>query len=138
MKAVFVDTSASVALRSRSELHHLAASRSLGTPAKGSIPLVTSNFVLDETYTLLKGRYGACVAIRFGDGLRESAWVWVQPVEAALQERAWQIFKRTRDQDFSFTDCTSFAVMESLRLDQAFTFDRGFQRFGLRPVPEPG
>ena len=74
-------------------------------------------------------------AIRFGDGLRATIWVRVHAVESATQERAWQLFKRTRDQDFSFTDCTSFALMESLRLEQAFTFDRGFLRYGLEMVP---
>ena len=34
------------------------------------------------------------------------------------------------DKDFSLTDATSFAVMERLRIPQAFTLDQNFAQFG--------
>jgi len=36
------------------------------------------------------------------------------------------IFEGYRDKDFSFTDCASFAIMKSIGLEVAFTFDRHF------------
>ncbi len=45
------------------------------------------------------------------------------------------LFRRFHDKRRSFTDCVSFAVMDSLELDTAFTFDRNFEQYGKRRVP---
>ncbi len=60
----------------------------------------------------------------------------VESVSASVHDRAWQIFRRTADQDFSFTDCTSFALIEEHRLEMAFTLDRGFRKYGISIVPD--
>ncbi|MFA7234316.1 MAG: hypothetical protein WC076_09405 [Terrimicrobiaceae bacterium] len=39
------------------------------------------------------------------------------------------------DHAFSFTDCTSFAVMRRLGLVEAATSDSHFQAAGFRPLP---
>ena len=51
-------------------------------------------------------------------------------------KRVWSIFTRFRDKSFSFTDCTSFAVMERSKLDCAAAIDDGFRAYGVRCVPE--
>ncbi len=51
------------------------------------------------------------------------------------EERAWDIFSKYRDQDFSFVDCTSFAVMERIKLSTAFSFDRHFSVMKYAVVP---
>jgi len=51
------------------------------------------------------------------------------------EEHAWTIFERYADQDFSFNDCTSFAVMQELRLSHAFTGDHHFATMGFLVVP---
>jgi len=38
------------------------------------------------------------------------------------------------DQAFSYTDCTSFAVMRDLSLNDAFTADHHFATAGFVPV----
>lgn len=52
------------------------------------------------------------------------------------EDTAWSIFERYRDKTFSFTDCTSFALMERLRLDTALALDSDFRSYGLRALPE--
>jgi predicted nucleic acid-binding protein len=37
---------------------------------------------------------------------------------------------------FSFTDCTSFALMKRLRESTAVALDRDFRSFGVRCLPE--
>ena len=49
---------------------------------------------------------------------------------------AMEIFEKYSDQDFSFTDCTSFVLARRESVDEVFTFDRHFAMFGfnVRPV----
>jgi uncharacterized protein len=56
-------------------------------------------------------------------------------VEPEDEDAAWAIFVRYRDHAFSFTDCTSFALMRRLRLDTAVAVDSDFRSFGLRCLP---
>jgi predicted nucleic acid-binding protein len=53
-------------------------------------------------------------------------------VSEALESAAWQIFKRYNDKEFSFTDCTSFAIMRERDLREAFTNDHHFEQFGYQ------
>jgi len=39
------------------------------------------------------------------------------------------------DKDFSFTDCTSFALMERLKIKTAFSFDAHFTQYGFIRIP---
>lgn len=45
------------------------------------------------------------------------------------------ILFRYRDNDFSFTDCTRFALMRELRLRQALTTDAHFKQAGFQTLP---
>lgn len=49
-------------------------------------------------------------------------------------DRAARLFRRYEDQAFSFTDCTSFAVMRELRLTEALTKDDHFRIAGFSLV----
>ena len=65
-----------------------------------------------------------------------SSWCRILEISAELRQSAWEIFVRYADQPFSFTDCTSFAVMRAMRLSEAFTFDRGdFSAAGFIALP---
>jgi hypothetical protein len=78
----------------------------------------------------------ATAAVRFGREIRRGGIEIVQ-VDPPIQEEAWRIFDRYADKDFSFTDCTSIAVMKRAKVRLAFTLDRDFRRFGFQAVPEP-
>ena len=59
-------------------------------------------------------------------------------IPAEVRQSAWEIFVRYADQSFSFTDCTSFALMRAMRISEAFTFDRtDFGAAGFVAVPSP-
>jgi predicted nucleic acid-binding protein len=47
-------------------------------------------------------------------------------LDPADLEAAWRIAQAFPDQDFSSTDCTSFALMERRGLEEAFAFDAHF------------
>lgn len=127
MAQVLVDTSAIYALLDADDAYHrkaVAIFRSL--PRKGLTPLLT-NFIVAESHALLLSRLGADIARRWLLG-----HVW--PVEAVSprdEEKAKEIIRRYADKTFSYTDATSFAVMERLALKTAFGFDPHFRQYGL-------
>ncbi len=61
-------------------------------------------------------------------------WEWIG---TARSEKARNLFFRYRDRDFSFTDCTSFVVMQELKLKQVVTTDHHFQQMSFDVVPRP-
>jgi predicted nucleic acid-binding protein len=123
-----VDTSAIYALVDRDDTYHrkaVAILRSL--PRRGVTPLLT-NFILAEAHALLLSRLGAEMARQW---LVRQLW----PVEAVTpqdEDKAKEIIRRYVDKTFSYTDATSFAVMERLGLKEAFAFDPHFRQYGLK------
>lgn len=52
------------------------------------------------------------------------------------EEAAWQYFLKYADQAFSFTDCTSFAMMTRLGIKEAACFDSHFDTAGFIRLPQ--
>jgi len=135
---LFVDSSAFVALEDEDDEEHKAALdyrkkiRREETPFRA---LYTSNYMLDEVVTLLRFKLGHQAAVAFGENLRRSKIVRILRVTPTIEDNAWKIFKQYGDKDFSFTDCTSFALMEQEAISTAFTFDKHFQQYGFQMVP---
>lgn len=93
---------------------------------------VTSNFVLDEAYTLLLHRAGHSVAVELGEEIRASRLVTVAHITPEWECEAWDLFKRFSDKTFSFTDCTSFVVMRHRGTREAFANDHNFTQAGYQ------
>jgi predicted nucleic acid-binding protein len=93
-------------------------------------PLVTSNYTFDEIITLIRMHLGHHIAVRFGERLRQEKIAQLVRLTEKDEQKAWEIFERHQDKEFSFTDCTSFALMERLQIDTAFAFDRHFRQYG--------
>ncbi|GAB4236699.1 MAG: hypothetical protein OHK0028_13740 [Deltaproteobacteria bacterium] len=132
MKRIFVDTGAWYALVDRRDPDHPAARDFFEA---NRLPLVTTNFVFDETVTLLRRRLGWKVACDFGGRLHRSNIAAVVSVRVEDEEAAWTTFRKFRDKEFSFTDCTSFAVMDRLKIRTAFAFDRHFEGMEYEVAP---
>lgn len=132
---VLVDTSAFHALENRGDLlEHQTAKRVAEKLEADAALLVTTDYILDETYTLLRSVLGHKVAVAFGHEVQKGGIEIVQ-VDERIQKEAWEIFERYADKDFSFTDCTSFVVMKRGKIQIAFTFDRHFQQYGFQTLP---
>lgn len=103
---------------------------------RNSNRLVTSDYVVDEVVTLLKTRYSTQSAIRAGEtllGERLSTFIYLLPDDI---QRAWKIFRTHTDKGWSFTDCTSFALMQRLQISTVFAFDKHFSQMrGIRREP---
>jgi predicted nucleic acid-binding protein len=133
---LFVDTSAFFALADGQDGNHARARRALSRLSRDGRELVTTTYVFDEIVTLVRYRLGHKSAKALGERILASTWCRLIDVTEELRDEAWRIFLRHADQSFSFTDCTSFATMRSMRLSEAFTFDRrDFAAAGFTPVP---
>ncbi len=97
--------------------------------------LVTTDFVVDETLTLLRVRLGLPAADEWWEQIDGSARLRWERVDTDRFEKARVLFFRYRDKNFSFTDCTSFNVMRELRLTHAVTTDRHFRQMGFQTLP---
>jgi len=50
-------------------------------------------------------------------------------------DAAWSLFLDLPDNGWSFTDCTSFVLMENLDILHALSFDRNFSEAGFGVLP---
>lgn len=129
-RALFVDTSAFAAAAVAGDQWHRRAVEITNALARRGQVMITTNFVVAETHALVLSRAGRVVALRVFERMTARADRVVR-VTNGDEQRAREILMRFDDKDFSYTDATSFAVMERLGLTQAFTFDRHFAQFGV-------
>lgn len=129
--AVFVDTSAWVALRYGRDRQHGRARALLQQLQADRTGLVTTEWVLAEAVTLLKARGGVDHALALGDALQAGRLGVLVESTPERRRRAWDLFVRYRSRRTGWVDCASFAVMEELGLDRYFGFDEDFTRAGF-------
>ena len=133
MARILVDTSAVFALLDRSDANHAAARDTLEHLKRRRTEPLLTNFIVAESHALALSRLGSDVARRW---LLGNAW----PVERVGEEdesKAVTIVRRFVDKTFSYTDATSFAVMERLGLRTAFAFDPHFPQYGFQIIGFP-
>ena len=137
MSQIFCDTWAWYALVDAGDADHETARQTNERLLDEGHTFVTTNFVLDETITLIRYHLHHAAAVRFWHMLQlliASGLVELVRVSQEHEKAAWEIFERYQDQAFSYTDCTSFAVMRDLGLTHAFTADHHFATAGFVPV----
>jgi hypothetical protein len=135
MNAVFVDTGGWMACADRADPAHAACSAARDGALEAGRTLITTDFVIDETLTLIRFRLGLGAANAWWQQVDGSARLRWERVENDRFERARHLFFQYRDKDLSFTDCTSIAVMRELKLTTAITTDRHFRQVGFDVLP---
>jgi predicted nucleic acid-binding protein len=126
---IFVDTSFWAALRNRRDGRHAEAVALL--ESHGISPLLTTNHVRGETWTLLRRRAGHRSAVAFLDALESSELVEVITVPERLESEALGWLRRHDEREYSWVDATSFALMRARRLHAALAFDGDFSAAGF-------
>ena len=133
---ILIDTGAIYAFVTRSDRNHKAARRFVERwlDRRGTFVLVDSVFA--ETMTLLKVRLGAETSIRVGRQLRDNpAYAWTALGPDGERE-TWDIFRKHRDKDWSYTDCGLLAVSRRTGIRGIFAFDCHFsQMSGMERQP---
>jgi hypothetical protein len=97
--------------------------------------LVMTDAIFVEVVDLTQIKLGKGEAIRLGDIMQQSRVIKVVDTTDADREAAWKTMKKYHDLYSNFTDSLSFAVMDRLGIDTAFTFDDHFKIHGYKTVP---
>ena len=133
MQSIFVDTGAWYAAMVRKDRDQLAAKQFL---LSNTLPLITSDYVMDETVTLLQSRIGHSYAVRFLDMLQTSQktqLIYLAPTQVAATAT---LFRNRPDKGWSFTDCSSFVLMQEYQIYIACAFDEHFHQAGFQVEPK--
>lgn len=138
---LFVDTWGWLVLAdSRDPDHKLVVTEWANRQSPGS--LITTDFVLDETFTRLFARSPFAAAQKFSQAIMNSASAGNTVIERITPPRfdaALKLRLRYRDKPrISFTDFSSFVVMQELGVREVLTGDAHFGQIqmGFRCVPD--
>jgi|SRR3989442_2732359 predicted nucleic acid-binding protein len=132
MSAVFADTSGLLALLNSKDENHTRAERAFATLRARQNPLVSTSFVLVETYALVSRRLGLDAVGAFrADFAPLVEVVWV---DEALHEAGLDLLLARRKRLLSLVDAVSFVTMRRRGLAEAFAFDPHFEQEGFSLV----
>jgi uncharacterized protein len=135
MNAVFLDTGYLLALELSNDQNHQTAVKHWRSLRKRLPPLVTTSYVFDEVVTYFNSRGHHAKAVEVGNRLLTSPSVEFVHVDERLFKEGWDYFQLHKDKDYSLTDCISFLVMKTLRIEAAFAFDQHFVQARFQKLP---
>lgn len=128
---VFVDTSMFFALVNDKDQFHKSAVSIWEKLKNTNTVLITSNYILNETFALIRSRRGVKIVDDFRKSLTNQYEIKIIRITVTDEANAWEYFLKDWS-NLSFTDSVSFAVMARLGLKQVATFDKDFRRAGFQ------
>jgi predicted nucleic acid-binding protein len=133
--ALFVDTWGWLTLRDRREEKHAEAKQVFDGAAANRGGIITTDFVLDETFTLLFRRLAFNEARDSMTILSESieaGEIVSVPISSTRFKAAQALRLKFKDKsDISFTDLCSMVVMRELGVRKILTEDAHFEHVGM-------
>lgn len=128
---IFVDTGALYSAVTKRDLDHKKCAEYFQSSED---IFITTDYVFDELMTLLRIKNSHETAVEVGEKIRKGM---IQLLELSSEEKelAWSYFKKHRDKEYSFTNCTSFCTMKNLGIHKAFSLDKNFTQAGFSLVP---
>ena len=134
-ESVFVDTGAWIALADADDAHHKVAAVTLPLVLKDCKSLVTSNMVVSESYLLIQRELGRKASMTFLTMLAASHKILIVYSAMEIEREARGILGKYADQDFSYTDAVSFAIMRNQGITKCFCFHKHFVTAGFTKIP---
>ena len=126
--SVFVDTSAIIAVFDTRDEMHENASRTWASLLQSHEELVTSNYVIVETISLLHSRFGVTAVARFvRDGATAIKTAWA---DESIHNAAVSAVLVAGRSGPSLVDCVSFEFIRRMGINRVFAYDRHFTEMG--------
>jgi predicted nucleic acid-binding protein len=132
--SIFIDTSALIAIMNKKDQYHARAIDIFTAIVKGNNNLIITSHIFAETITRIERKVSAKQAILAGKMLLNNNGIKIIIPQEGIIDNAWNIFQKYQDQEFSFVDCISFAVMKEMRITKAFAFDKHFKIIGFETL----
>jgi uncharacterized protein len=129
---IFIDTSFIIAYFNKRDKYHKQARNIIQKSLEKSPNLLftLSDYVFDELMTLLKIKnINSTIISKIGEQIiKSSLWRIIQ-LDEEVFNRTWQMFNKYHDKEWSFTDTSSFALMETLNITYYLSYDHHFAQF---------
>jgi uncharacterized protein len=130
--SLFIDTWGWLAMADAGEPLHKPTAACYREHVRSGQRVITSNFILDETITILFKRLPFSQAVRFSEGVLRSHTITVEPVTEKRFQAAFELRKRLQDKPtVSFTDLSSMVILTELKIPAILTQDQHFAQVGL-------
>lgn len=137
-KRVFVDSSGWIELLLRGEINHDRVRRYFQKELQRGSTFVTSDYVLDESWTRLltqQSLHSAKLLRSKTQQAEAQGKLMIVYTDETLFERSWSSFVKFADHRLSFTDATIVTIVRHLKVDEVLTLDEGFKKIGLTIRP---
>jgi predicted nucleic acid-binding protein len=134
-RTIFVNTSGWLALYDANDPHHQLARELWEDLRNQPVRLVTTDYVLDETFTALKMLGSPEAAQAFHQLITNSSILRLFMVDSVIFDRGWRLFAQNQQPGWTFTDCVNYAVIQYLGISEVLTFDPEFTMPGLVTIP---
>lgn len=134
-RSLFIDTGAFYAFVDKKDAEHQKIAAILNNRTES---FFTSNYIVDELITLF--RFRRIVFEQFSpfiDALLNEEICNLFRVTSEIDRQDWELMKKYKDHDFSFTDCTSFVLMQNYGMKKVCSLDSHFQIMGFDVYTKP-
>lgn len=131
---IFIDTGAFLARYLTQDAHHSNALKIWGEIEKSNARCFTSNFVLNEVFTLLGRWANYKFAVEKARIILSSTRFTILRPSEEDEIQALYYFEKYSDQKVSYTDCISFVLLNHQKIGRVFSFDKHFVIAGYKKV----
>lgn len=131
--SIFIDTSGFLAVLDKDDASHARVKNAWADMLSSDDLLVTTNYVLVETFALVQNRLGLAATKVFQEDIvpvLQTEWI-----DRTLHSAAIGIMLSASRMKLSLVDCASFETMRLLGITTAFTLDKHFREQGFSCVP---
>lgn len=132
---IFIDTGAFLARYLSNDQYHAQSNEIWDAIRRRRETCLTTNFVLNEVFTLLGRRAGNNFAADRALNIYASRVIKIMRPDRKAEVQAIDTFEKYADQKVTFTDCISFVLMKQEGIKRAFSFDFHFRLAGYDVVP---
>jgi predicted nucleic acid-binding protein len=135
---VFIDTSGFIGVMVEADQYFKRAAPFFDELLEQSVPLITTNLVIAESYPLIQRFSYPKNALLFLEIVRDACqknYLKLIYGAASHQEQAELLLRKYEDHDLSLVDAISFSVMKERNIAKVFGFDSHFRLAGFELVP---